>query len=108
MFGSDQLQIWIGLKTGDTSASMVTVGEEGRFEFRQIDGLVATGPTLTLPRDFAMTLMHALVSHFEGGGDVHQVRADLLHERARVDKMIDHILGMSRQALDKLPDGSEL
>lgn len=48
-------------------------------------------PTLRLPDDVARALLDALVAHYGGTSEVQTLRKDYLAERARVDKMIDHL-----------------
>lgn len=54
-------------------------------------------PTLRLPESIARALLDALAAHFGGTAEVQTLRGDYLAERARVDKMIDHLT--SRPAL---------
>jgi hypothetical protein len=53
-------------------------------------------PTMVLDDDCARALLAALLQHYEGPPDVHNVRADLLHERGRVDKMIGAIIDIAQ------------
>lgn len=48
---------------------------------------------LHLPEDFARALLDALALHFGGTGDTRQLRKDYDAERARVDKLIGHLIG---------------
>jgi hypothetical protein len=41
-------------------------------------------------------LTSALVRFYEGAPDMHLVRSDMLHERGRVDKMIEFIMQAER------------
>lgn len=52
-------------------------------------------PTLRLPESMARALLDALSAHFGGTGDMQTLRKDYLAERARVDKMIDHLTNRS-------------
>ena len=106
-FASDSLHIFMGLKFPDGDTRIMKISEDGRSVLETVPPLASSGPTMIIPRDFAIVLLNALLRHFEGASDMHTVRTDLLHERARVDKMIDHTMSMSRQALDKLSDGSQ-
>jgi hypothetical protein len=49
-------------------------------------------PTMTLPDEVARPLLDALLRHYQGASDMHTVRADLLHERGRVDKLTDAMI----------------
>ena len=50
-------------------------------------------PFLRLDEDMARELLDALAAHFGGTSEVQTLRKDYLHERGRVDKMIDHLIG---------------
>lgn len=56
------------------------------------DGPVAVEPTFRFGDDEARALLDALLRHYQGASDMHTVRADLLHERARVDKLTDAVI----------------
>lgn len=47
---------------------------------------------LTLDGDQARALYEALAEHFTGTAVMQTQRADLLHERGRVDKLMDHVM----------------
>lgn len=53
-------------------------------------------PALYLPEDVARALYESLSHYFGGAPDMATVRADLLHERGRVDQMLTYL--MSRPA----------
>lgn len=57
-----------------------------------------TKATMSLPDDCARALLTALLNHYQGAPDVHKVREDLLHERGRVDHLID-MYGLLAQSL---------
>lgn len=107
-FASDSLHIFMGLKFSDGDIRIMRIGDEGRSTLEMASPLEATGPTMVIPRDFAIVLMNALLKHFEGASDMHTLRSDFLHERGRVDKMMEHVMASSRQALDKVPDGTDV
>jgi hypothetical protein len=52
-------------------------------------------PTLRMPEDMARALLDALAAHFGGTSDTLTLRKDYMAERARVDKMIDHLVSRS-------------
>lgn len=55
------------------------------------DIFVGEAPALQLPNEMAMALLDGLAKHFGGVGDVRTLRADYLHERARVDAIIKYM-----------------
>jgi len=62
--------------------------------FSEIDPMTSGHePTLRLSEEAARALLDALAAHYGGSSDVQTLRKDYLAERARVDKMIDHMIG---------------
>lgn len=53
--------------------------------------LEARPSPLMLTNDVARALLDALLRHYQGASDMHTVRADLLHERGRVDGLIETV-----------------
>lgn len=60
---------------------------------------VLTEPTLVLDDDEAMSLMNALVSHYQGVDDQRALRKDYDDERARVDKLTDAVISIAQKAI---------
>ena len=54
----------------------------------------AAPASLTLDGDQARALYEALAAHFTGTAVMQTQRADYIHERDRVDKLIDHLTRM--------------
>jgi len=107
-FASDSLHIFMGLRFPDGDTRIMRIGDDGHNRLETVSPLEATGPTMIIPRDFAIVLMNALLKHFEGASDMHTLRSDFLHERGRVDKMMEHVLFVAGKALDKVPDGTDV
>lgn len=61
---------------------------------RVADG-VAIEPSMVLDDEIGRPLLDALLRHYQGASDMHTVRADLLHERGRVDKLTDAVIGIA-------------
>jgi hypothetical protein len=57
--------------------------------------------TMVLPNDAARALLEALLRHYQGASDMHTVRADLLHERGRVDKLTDAVIRIASRGIAK-------
>jgi hypothetical protein len=91
-FFQDGIDIFL-LREDMAGRYMLRLNEEGFITWETIeqDGVVHR-PTMTLPGDLARALLDALMRHYQGASDMHTVRQDLLHERRRVDKMLDAIL----------------
>ncbi len=91
-FPRDQVVIYLGERCDD---GRVSVGEPTDIVFRTMEPMEAAaerGPTLRLSESMARALLDALVAHFGGTAEVQTLRKDYLHERARVDKMIEHLI----------------
>lgn len=108
MFGADRLSIFLGQRIGNDGTRVVHFNPDGTMHWTDVPPLEASQASMEMPRDFAYALMCALVQHFDGAGDTRQLRADLLHERGRVDIMVNHIIAMGKQAMDKIPNGEDL
>jgi hypothetical protein len=57
----------------------------------------AIEPTMMLPDEIGRPLLDALTRHYQGATDMHTVRADLLHERGRVDKLTDALIRIATE-----------
>jgi hypothetical protein len=91
-FMIDGLAIYISDKQAGQSRYILRLRENGTQDWEQLDPATMTEPTLKLPGEAARALLDALLRHYEGASDMHTVRSDLLHERARVDKLTDAII----------------
>ncbi|GAB7044882.1 hypothetical protein [Catenuloplanes indicus] len=49
-------------------------------------------PALRIPDDLGRALLAALAEHYGGTSPALTDRADLIHERGRVDKLINHLI----------------
>lgn len=63
---------------------------DGNLE-RIEEGTLIEEPTLRLNDEAARALLDELQRHYQGATDLQTVRGDLLHERERVDKMLETI-----------------
>lgn len=91
----DGLAIRIALRHGPDEIVVLRVNGEIQ-SFERVDPMMTTGATIRLSHDFARELMTKLVRYYQGASDMHTVRADLLHERGRVDKMIETISNIAK------------
>jgi hypothetical protein len=64
------------------------------------EGLPLPTPSISLSNDAGRAVLDALMRHYQGASDMHTVRADLLHERGRVDRLIEVLIGNSRRLGD--------
>lgn len=103
MFASDRIAIAVILQHNQDERSILHFTEEGFDRWDQINGFITQdghGPTLSLTNDVARALLDALTRHYQGASDMHTVRADLLHERGRVDRLITAVIDLGDKALD--------
>lgn len=77
------------------------IDRDGFTHFDPVEDTMAVQkPTLTLSNDAARALLDALTRHYQGASDMHTVRADLLHERGRVDKLMTAVIDLADKSLD--------
>jgi hypothetical protein len=79
---------------------IVRLTEAGLISYEEFDPSFERTPTFSLPNDLAMSLLEALLRHYQGASDMHTVRADLLHERKRVDGLIESLTKMCSSLID--------
>jgi hypothetical protein len=75
----------------------------------EIEDSVLQSPTLTLPNDVGMAMLDTLMRHYQGASDMHTVRSDYLHERGRVDRLLEGLLrndSSLADVADKLAENS--
>ena len=63
----------------------------GIMSVDKYDPGTAVTPSFRVSNDFARALLDALLRHYQGASDLHQLRQDYMDERRRVDKLIDHM-----------------
>jgi hypothetical protein len=80
----DCIDIWVR-ETIDGQRRFLHYGD-GRWEWAEPGA--EPQPTLRLPDHAGRALLEQLTRHYSGAQDLHMVRADLLHERGRVDALI--------------------
>ncbi len=84
-FFADDLAVRIVLKYGPEDAKIGKINEHGTVTWEQAELGVDPGVTFSIPEEFGRELLEQLLRHYQGASDMHTVRADLLHERGRVD-----------------------
>lgn len=98
-FQIDGISIYVLMKHEGEVTRVMQITENG-FVWEEVEANVVQRPTFQFTNDVGRATLEALMHHYEGASDLHTVRSDLIHERGRVDKMIDHLI-----ALDRYPDG---
>lgn len=97
---TDGIRIWITMKPEGTDRKVLHIsGETLAYPvWDTAEPMAMVEPTVILPMDTGPLLLDALLKHYQGASDMHTVRSDLLHERARVDKFIDCMVrGIDKQ-----------
>jgi hypothetical protein len=91
-FQFDGISVYMGVSYGYQSRTLLHFHEDGHAEYEHIDQPVSTNPSIVLTNDFGRALLDALLRYYQGASDMHTIRSDYLHERGRVDKMIDNLM----------------
>lgn len=87
----DGIALQIGRKAGDLGIEQLLYGQPER-ELHQ-PAVTWPRPSLTLPDDLGRALLDELAAYYGGVAGGRQQRADYEHERARVDRLIGHLIG---------------
>jgi hypothetical protein len=90
----DALNVYISQKAEGMDRLLMRVAA-GVITWEPVELHVMAEPTVVLPGDAARALLDALMRHYQGASDMHTVRADLLHERKRVDKLTDAVIAIA-------------
>ena len=96
-FMIDGIAIYISDKQG-SGRRILHVTDNGQ-SWESLESLAAvTDPTLKLHGEAARALLDALLRFYQGSADTQTLRADLLHERNRVDKITSGLLQIAIHA----------
>jgi hypothetical protein len=88
-FVIDGIAVRISLHNSAIDTMVGKINENGALIFERYEiGTTSPGATFALNNDFARALLEALLRYYNGSEDARTTRADLLHERERVDKFI--------------------
>jgi hypothetical protein len=94
-YGPWQLAVWVDLPGRGIWRPAVATDDDPHPAQRWepvTDPAVQVAPSLLIDDEIGRVLLDALAAHYGGTGEVQTMRADLLHERKRVDKLIDNLL----------------
>lgn len=89
---ADGIAVWIVMKDGGRVVRVLHQEEDFATWEEVPEPLAQIKPTFTLEGECARALLDALTRHYQGAADMHSVRADLIHERGRVDKVTDALI----------------
>lgn len=99
-FASDQVAIAIINQHNQEERSVLHFDADGYPTWIPVTPMAMAKPTFQISNDAARALLDALTRHYQGASDMHTVRGDLLHERGRVDKLIEAVIGLADNALE--------
>jgi hypothetical protein len=68
------------------------------FRLEPVAVHAAVEPTMILPDYMARALLDALTAHYHGAEDTRALRRDYDAERGRVDRLIEHLAVIAKQA----------
>lgn len=71
--------------------------EGGTDRWDSVNRLVVDKPSLRIPEEFARALYEELARYFNGTSESATARADLLHERSRVDKCLESLIKIAEE-----------
>lgn len=93
-FAADGCAIWLYTEWEKGKRSVMHFSADGvnGVAWQDAEATAEIPPTMRLPDDAARALLDALLRHYQGASDMHTVRADLLHERGRADKLTDALI----------------
>lgn len=90
MFAADSVDITLARRLPNGEVMIMRRGGEHahlvEWETTSV-GQAVTEPTIRIPTEFARALLDALLRHYQGASDMHQLRQDFLHEQKRVDQL---------------------
>lgn len=97
----DGIAVRIALRHSLTDILIGKVAEHGSIQFQPMgQGIGEPAPiTFSLQNDFARALLEALLRHYNGSEDARTTRADLLHERQRVDKLVGVVCEIAHDSM---------
>jgi hypothetical protein len=95
----DGVAIRIALRLDYEHIRVMNINEEGYTTWTDVDQMADNySPTLRLSHGFARALLDALLRYYQGASDMQTTRSDLLHERGRVDRLVEVISGIATSA----------
>ena len=95
-FDVDGIAVTLGLRIEPEGPTRVgRINEYGSVMYEDVDPAANVTPTIRLSHDMARGILEALLRYYGGAPDSHTVRADLLHERGRVDKVLDALIELA-------------
>jgi len=88
----DGISAYLLMKHEGEVTRVYHINEYGSGSWDVVEDGVISAPTFRMTDDLARELLDELMRYYQGASDMKSARADLLHERGRVDKLIEHIM----------------
>jgi hypothetical protein len=108
-FGADALNVYVIMSIDETTRKIMHMDLNGFVAWDEIEyPAQQVQPTIVLQNDIAILFRDALVARYQGASDINTIRADLMHERSRVDKCMEVLLSNNKalpDIIDKLAEG---
>ena len=97
---ADGIAVRVTMRHSPANVLIGRISENGHLHFEPFDTnpLADPGITFSMQEEVARALLDALLRHYQGASDMHTVRRDLLHERGRVDRLIEVVSSIAVQA----------
>jgi len=97
---ADGVAVRITMRHSPANVLIARIGENGHMHFEPFDSttLADPGVTFSMQEEVARAFLDALLRFYQGASDMHTVRRDLLHERGRVDRLIEVVSSIAVQA----------
>lgn len=99
-FNVDGITVAVLMRYSGDDTKIMHITEGGYIQWDVVGPGLDTAPTFRISDAIGRALLDALLRHYQGSEDMHTVRADLLHERGRVDKLMTAVIDLADKALD--------
>jgi hypothetical protein len=94
-FMVDGVAIYITEKFDRSNRRLLQINGDTREWKEIVDPGIIEKPTFSFNGEEARALHEALAGFYQGSPDLHMVRADLIHERGRVDRMMETMMRLA-------------
>jgi hypothetical protein len=90
----------LALDYGGDTIRILHFGPDNSQEWKDYNRFTSLDePTMYLPEELARELYNMLAHFYQGEPDTTTARADLLHERGRVDKLTDALIEANKELI---------
>ena len=97
-WSTNSVGIWLINRRIIDGAPTTTVAQPAELTWEEHDeqAILPSRPSLWLPAELGRAVLDELAGHYGGTGEVRTLRRDYEAERARVDNLIGHLIGVPR------------